>query len=136
MMDWAIQEAEALALPCFDLVPASPGDQPVAYWGGRRGDIPERSVGAVRSHKHLLSVDYTLWDDLGLKGRGPFALVLEELRDGDERAVTLPVRSARVADVAFPGAVPLKADPAVSLPPFEAVLLYGGPAVDGMDRLD
>jgi hypothetical protein len=130
MMEWAIQEAEALALPCFDLIPASRDEQPVAYWGGRRGDLPNKSAGAIRSSKHILSVDYTLWDVLGLKGRGPFAVELQELRDGDERAVTLPVRSARVADVTFSGAVPLKAVRSVSLPPLEAVLLCGGPAVD------
>ncbi len=129
-MDWAIREAEALALPCFDLVPASRGDQPVAYWGGRRGDLPEKSVGAIRSTEHLLSVDLSLWDALGLKGRYPFALALNELRDGDERAVAQEVRSASVTGVSFPGAVPLKAVQSISLPPMEAVLLYGGPAVD------
>lgn len=125
MMEWAIQEAQALALPCFDLVPASEGDQPVAHWGGQREDLPSRARGPIHSRHHILSVDGTLWDTLGLTGHGPFALVLEE-----SRAVTLPVRSARVADVAFPGAVPLKAVPSVSLPPLEALILYGGPAVD------
>jgi hypothetical protein len=130
MMEWVIQEAEALALPCFDLVPVSRGEQPVAYWGGRRGDRPNKSTGAIRSSKHILSVDLILWDALSLKGPYPFALELQELRDGGERAVTVPVRSARVDDVTFPGAVPLKSVRSVSLPPLEAVLLYGGPAVD------
>jgi hypothetical protein len=130
-MEWAIREAETLALPCYDLVPASRGDQVVAYWGGRRRDFPERPrAGAIRSSEHLLSVDSTVWDGLGLKGRGPFALVLQELREGGERAVTLPVSADHMADVTFAGAVPLKAVESVSLPPLEAVILYGGPAVD------
>ena len=132
MMEWAIQEAEALALPCFDLVPVSRGEQPVAYWGGTRSDLAKkpRGVGSILSREHLLSVDLTVWDALGLKGRGPFALFLDELREGGEQADTLPVNSARVAAVTFAGAVPLKAVESVSMPPIEAVLLYGGPAVD------
>lgn len=132
MWEWAIQEAEALALPCFDLVPASQGDQTVAYWGGTRSDIGKkpRGASAILSREHLLSIDLTIWDALGLKGRGPFALFLEELHEGCERAVTLPVNSASVAGVTFSEAVPLKAVPSISLPPWEAVLLHGSPAVD------
>lgn len=133
MWEWAIQEAEALALPCFDLVPASRGDQTVAYWGGTRSDFgrnPPRGAGGILSREHLLSIDFTLWDALGLKGRGPFALFLQELREFGERAEALSVNSASVAGVTFSEAIPLKAVPAVSLPPWEAVLLHGGPAVD------
>jgi hypothetical protein len=132
-MEWAIREAEALALPCYDLVPASQGDQVAAYWGGRRSDLPEElpaSVGAIRSRKHILSVDSTLFDALGLKGRGPFALAVKELRDGSERAVAMPVSSGDVTSIRFDGAVPLKAVESISLPPLEAVLLYGGPTAD------
>jgi hypothetical protein len=77
-----------------------------------------------------LSVDFTVWDALGLTGRGPFSLVLEEWRESGQRANTMPVRSASVSGVTFAGAIPLKAVESVSLPPLEAVLLYGGPAVD------
>ncbi len=133
MMEWAIREAEELTLPCFDLVPASQGDQVVAYWGGTRSDLaktPPRVGHAVLSRKHILSVDSTVWDALGLKGRGSFALALDEMRDRGERAVALPVDSASMAGLTFVGAVPLKAVESVSVPPLEAVLLYGGPAVD------
>ena len=83
MLDWAIREAESLALPCYDLEPASNGDVVSGYWGGTRSDLPENLpafVGAIRSTEHILSVDSAV-PALDLKGRGPFALSLEN----DER---------------------------------------------------
>lgn len=133
MLDWAIREAEALALPCYDLVPASRDDRVVAYWGGARSDLPKELpafVGAIRSREHILSVDSSIWAALRLEGRGPFALALEELDDDSERAIAMSVSSGDLARIDFVGATPLKAVPSVSLPPLEAVLLYGGPAVD------
>jgi len=132
MLDLLIREAEALALPCFDLVPAAGGDEAMAYWGGTRSDLPKVPpfVGAVRSTKHILSVDSTLWIALDLKGRGPFALAIQTMHDDSEQVIAFPVSSGTLAGISFEGAVPLQAVKSVSLPPLEAVLLYGGPAID------
>ena len=134
MLDLLIREAEALALPCFDLVPAAGGDEVMAYWGGTRSDLPETLpfVGAVLSTRHILSVDTTHWNALGLKGRGPFALAIQTMHDDSEHAVAFPVSSGTLAGISFEGAVPLQAVKSVSLPPLEAVLLYGGPAIDAL----
>lgn len=133
LLDLAVREAERLALPCFDLVPAAKGDPVIAYWGGTRSDLsgrPPKPRGAIQSIQHLLSVDAALWDQLGLIDRGPFALALDSLDDDSERAVARPVSTGSLQGVKFKGGVPLKAVESLSLPPIEAIMLYGGPAVD------
>jgi hypothetical protein len=140
-----IEESRALSLPCFDLVPAERGEQVVAHWGGRRSDLPERFpdfVGALKSLAHVLSIDQSLFDQLGLRGRGPLALSMVTTAEGDERLDHRNVSTGTLAGVLFEDSVPLTAKPATSLPPFEAILLYGGPAVQewlasqGLQRWD
>jgi hypothetical protein len=142
MLDLLIREAEALALPAYDLVPATSGEEVAAYWGGSRNDLPKKLVGAYKSRQHVLSVDSALWESLGLVGRGPFALVLDTTRDDSEQAHTIPVSSGSLTSITFDGATPLKAVRSLSLPPLEAIALYGSPAVDtwlkayGLNRWD
>ena len=131
-MDMLIKESESLALPCFDLVPARSGDPVVAYWGGRRSDLPEgfpAFVAALKSQRHVLSVDQSLYDQLGLCGRYPLALSVVTTAEGDERPDALNVSTGRIGEVTFEDSIPLTAKPAVSLPPLEALLLYGPPAI-------
>jgi hypothetical protein len=131
-MDSLIREAAALSLPCFDLVPAGRGDPVMAYWGGKRSDLPEafpKFVTAFKSQKHFLSVEQSLFDELGLQGRGPLALSLVTTAEDHERLDHVNVSTGKLSEVVFEDSVPLTAKPATSLPPFEAVLLYGGPAV-------
>lgn len=64
-MKTLIEESLKLSLPCFDLVPAEQGDPVVAYWGGRRSDLPEKFpefVAALKSQTHFLSVDQEVFD--------------------------------------------------------------------------
>ncbi len=135
MLDVLINEAKELALPCYDLIPASEGDEVLGHWSGKRSDLPEKFpsfVGAYKSRRHVLSVDATLFELLKLKGRGPFALTVDTRNDEDESevAAAIPTSSGTLANVTFEGTIPLKAVPAFSLPPLEAVLLYGGPNID------
>jgi hypothetical protein len=128
-MDLLIKESAALSLPCFDLVPAEDGDAVVAHWGGRRSDLPEeypKFVTALKSQAHFLSVEQSLFDQLGLKGRGPLALSMVTTAEGDERLHYVNVSTAKLSEVAFEDSVPLAARPTKSLPPLEALLLYGG----------
>ncbi len=127
-----MKESAALGLSCFDLVPAERGDPVVAHWGGRRSDLPEQFpefVTALKSQVHFLSVDQALFDQLGLQGRGPLALSMITTAENDERLDHVTVSTGKISEVAFEGSVPLTSKPAISLPPFEAILLYGGPAV-------
>lgn len=131
-MDVLLKESEALSLPCFDLVPAEKGDRVLAYWRGRRSDLPERfpkGVKAFEYQKHLLSVDQELFDQLGLQGRGPLALSMFTTTEDDEKLCNVNVSTANLSEVVFEDAVPLTAKPATSLPPLEALLLYGGAPV-------
>lgn len=131
-MEFLIKEAEALSLPCFDLVPAGKGDRVVAHWGGRRSDLPEEFpefVTALKYQKHFLSVEKELFDQLGLKGRGPLALSMITTAEDDERLQNVNVSTGKLGEVAFEDSIPLAAKPAISTPPLEAVLLYGGAAV-------
>ena len=129
-MDVLVKESAALSLPCFDLVPAERGEPIAAHWGGRRSDLPEEFpefVIALKSQAHLLSVDQELFDRLGLQGRGPLALSLVTTAEDDERLDNVNVSTGKLREVAFEDSVPLTAKPATSLPPLEALLLYGGP---------
>jgi len=131
-MDILLKESEALSLPCFDLAPAMRGDEVSAYWKGRRSDLPERfseGVIAFKYQKHFLSVDQKLFDQLGLQGRGPLALSMFTTAEGDEKLCNVNVSTGSVSEVTFEESIPLTAKPATSLPPLEALLLYGGAGV-------
>jgi hypothetical protein len=131
-MEAFARESEALSLPCFDLVPAERGDPVVGHWGGRRSDLPEEFpefVKALKSQAHFLSVDQELFDKLDLHGRGPLVLSTITTSDDDERLDPVNVPTAKLSEVVFDDSVPLTAKPATSLPPLEAVLLYGGSGV-------
>ncbi len=121
-----------MSLPCFDLIPAEQGDRIVAYWGGRRADLPEAFpdfVKAFRSQKHFLSVEQDLFDQLGLQGRGPLALSMVTTAEDDEKLQHVNVSTGNLSSVAFEDSTPLTAKPATSLPPLEALFLYGGASV-------
>ena len=131
-MDILLKESEALSLPCFDLVPAGKGDEVLAYWRGRRSDLPERfpkGVTAFKYQKHFLSVDQKLFDQLGLQGRGPLALSMFTTAEDNEKLCNVNVSTGNLSEITFKDSVALKAKPATSLPPLEALLLYGGAAV-------
>ncbi len=131
-MDALLKEAEAISLPCFDLVPAEKGDPISAYWGGRRADLPEKFppfVKALKSQTHLLSIDQELFQKIGIQGRGAFALSIVTTTEGKERPEAVNVENGPVSKIAFENSIPLTAKPMISLPPFEALLLYGGAAV-------
>jgi hypothetical protein len=127
-----IKESRALSLPCFDLVPAERGDPIVAHWGGRRSDLPEQLpdfVAALKSQAHFLSVDQSLFNQLGLRGRGPLGLSMVTTAEDNERLDRVTVSTGKLSEVEFEDSVQLTARPATSLPPLEALLLYGGPQV-------
>jgi len=131
-MDILLKEAQALSLPCFDLLPAERGDRVVAYWRGIRSDFDEvvpEFIKTIIAWEHILSVEQELFNRLGLHGRGPLALYNVTTDDGAERLEPRTVSTGNLSDVVFKGSIPLTAKPAVSLPPLEALLLYGGPAV-------
>lgn len=131
-MDLLIKESATLSLPCFDLVPAENSDPVVAHWGGRRSDLSEEFpefVTALKSQAHFLSVDQSLFDQLGLRGRGPLALSIITTAEDDERLGHASVSTGKLREVTFEDSVPLTARPANSLPPLQALLLYGGPSI-------
>src|SRR4051794_15244255 len=116
-IDALVKEAEALSLPCFDLVPAQKGDRIVAHWGGRRSDLPEKfpeSVKAWKSRKHLLSVDEELFKQLGLQGRGQFALVIYTNAANHEKPTAIHTSNPSFSAVVFEDSIPLAAKPATS----------------------
>lgn len=131
-MEILLKESEALSLPCFDLVPAEKGDRVVAHWGGRRSDLPEKFpefVKALKSQAHFLSVDQEVFDQLGLKGRGPLALSMITTAEDTERLDHVTVSTGKLNEVVFEDSIALTSKPAISLPPLEALMLYGGPTV-------
>ena len=132
-MEQLLKEAEALSLPCYDLVPAERGDRVVAHWGGKRSDLPEKLpvfVKAYTAQRHFLSVEQELFSQLGLRGRGPLALVMATTDEEDEVLQNVNVSTDKLGDVTFEDSVPLTARTMKSLPPLEALLLYGGSGVE------
>ncbi len=133
-MDLLLKEAKELSLPCFDLRPARKGDRVVAHWAGRRSDLPEKLpefVKAYKYQKHFLSVDQSLFDQLGLQGRGPLALCMATTAEDDEVLQHVNVSTGKLNEITFEGSIPLTAIPATAMPPLEALLLYGGPRIQG-----
>ena len=131
-MDLLISEAQALSLPCFDLVHAKPGDHIVGHWGGRRADLPgtfPSFVTALKSQRHLLSVDQSVFDQLGLVGRYPLAVSIVTTSAGEERPDARTVATGTLAGSSFEDTLPLTLRPALSIPPLEALILYGGRAI-------
>jgi hypothetical protein len=131
-MELLFKEAESLSLPCFDLVPAEGGEPVHAHWRGRRSDLPEEFpdfVTAFRNQEHILSVEQELFEKLGLRGRQPLALSMVTTAEGDEKLDYASVSTGNLREVVFEDSVALTAKPARSLPPFEALILYGGAAV-------
>lgn len=63
---------------------------------------------------------------MGLKGRGPLALSMITTVEDDERLHYANVSTDKLREVIFEDSVPLTSKPAISLPPLEALLLYGG----------
>lgn len=127
-----VKESATLNLPCFDLVPAERGDLVVAHWGGRRSDLPEKFpefVKAFKSQTHFLSIDQALFNQLDLQGRGPLTLSKVTTAEDDEKLHSVYVSTGKINEVAFIDSIPLTAKPAISVPPFEAVLLYGNSKV-------
>ena len=131
-MELLINESASLSLPCFDLVPAASGEPVVAHWGGRRSDLPEQFpefVTQLKSQAHFLSVDQALFDQLGLQGRAPLALSMITTAEDNERLDHVNVSTGKISEVTFEDSVALTSRPAISLPPFDAILLYGGPVI-------
>jgi hypothetical protein len=131
-MEELLKEAEALSLPCFDLIPAEEGDQIVAHWGGQRSDLPEKLppfVKAFKSQRHFLSVEQELFDKIALQGRGPLALAMVTTDEDDEVLHHVTVSSGKLSEIIFENSIPLAARFTKSMPPLEALLLYGGQKV-------
>src|SRR5262249_16737115 len=104
-----------------------------AHWGGRRSDLPEKFpdfVTAFKSQAHFLSIDQSIFEQLGLKGRGPLALSMVTTAKNVDVLQNVNVSTGKLSEVRFEDSIPLPAKSAVSLPPLEAVLLYGGKAVE------
>jgi hypothetical protein len=103
-------------------VPVERGDTVVAHWGGRRSDLPEeypKFVTALKSQAHFLSVEQALFEQLGLRGRGPLALSMVTTAEDDERLDHVNVSTGKLTEVVFEGSVPLTAKPTVRPGPGE-----------------
>lgn len=125
-LDDLVAQAQFLARPCVSLSEMGTGAV-AGYWGGERSDFPNAvppSATALRSYRHLVTVDAAWLDRVGIDGEnGSIGLRLVETADG--RTCTGMLRSpAPFAAIECDG-LPLFAAMEVSLPPFAAICLYG-----------
>jgi hypothetical protein len=125
-----IAEGEALARAC-SLLGEKPTDRVGAYWNGERGDRPNSvppTATAVRSQQHIITIDKTLMNDLGMKSRySPGLFEVDYVGRGDRPSVEVDETEFR--DIPFTG-IRLYATAGTSFPPFEAICLYGSGKVE------
>jgi hypothetical protein len=125
-----VRMGESIQRPCYCLHEAGPGEPVVAYWGGSRSDIPESFPPVVTrfsSRRHILSFDYRLAEDIGIRYHSGyhFALMAWTWKEGGEVARDEQVKSLSVSEVTFCDSVPLTARQRISFPPLQALCLYG-----------
>ncbi len=129
-IDELIAAGETLSRQCFALGAEKAGNI-VGYWRGERADYPNSvppEATAIRSWQHVLTIDTELLAAVGIVEHLPaigFAMV-ESIR-GDSAGRILP-STVGISELQCEGD-PLYAHPYRSLPPFEALCLYGGDAI-------
>jgi hypothetical protein len=124
--DAIIAEGERLARPCLLLEEAPNPAGVVAYWGGRgRHGYPGRA-----DDRHRITFDCGWLADHGVRVRGSVGAYQVDARWHWPVPLYLDRTPAPLADLRLEGGVLLFGRAAVSLPPVEAVCLYGGPAVE------
>lgn len=132
MIELLKSEAERLAREVF-ILNETPNDRGVVgYWGGVRADLPNevsRRAVALKSRKHLFSVDEDLLSELDLSTRGAVAVFEYALANGG--------RAFRVHDEGKPLAreyecsgIPLYAYRDKCVPPFDALCLFGSREIE------
>lgn len=125
-VDDLLAEAEALARPCY-LLGASGTGQVAGFWGGERADRPNAvppEATALQSIRHIMTVDARLLNELGLRTPAPSIGFAEVVTKTGHISHRILHSDTECADLSCDG-LPLYATPAISLPPFEALCLYG-----------
>ena len=113
-----VAAAEAIQLPCVDLVEAEAGANVVAHWGGSRSDFPEkfpREVTQFTARRHIISFDWALVQKLGIEAHYPFAVTEWTRANGETILRDENIRPGGTP-VKYVGAVELSAREAVSFP--------------------
>jgi hypothetical protein len=125
-----IEEGESLVRPCF-LLTGAPSARLGGFWGGERRDKPNAlppEATALRSLRHIITIDKTLLTDLSLSSTAPLSLFVAKHIDGNESYRIERAPLPHFEEISCTGE-PLYAVRAESFPPIEAVCLYGGPRV-------
>jgi hypothetical protein len=130
-LDDLIAEGESLVRPCF-LLTGSPSGRLGGYWGGVRRDKPNAvppEATAVRSLRHIITIDKNLSAELSLPSAAPLSLFETKFVDGRETYLIERLPLPHFEEISCTG-VPLYAVRAESFPPIEAVCLYGSARVE------
>src|SRR5258708_10806717 len=125
-LDDLIAEGESLVRPCFVLT-GSPSARLGGFWGGERGDKPNAlppEATALKSLRHIITVDKALPAELGLPSVAPLSLFEARHVDGNESFRIEREPLPHFEEISCTGE-PLYAMPAESFTPMDAVCLYG-----------
>src|SRR5438093_760514 len=116
-----IEVGRGLARPCLYLADEGEGREAVAVWGGR-GLVPA----PPGPYRHWLTLSGPALAEAGIGGLTGRLSVYTDEEGGRDGAVVADGSESLVASV---GGVPLFGRKSLSLPPVEAVFLYGPPSV-------
>ncbi len=126
-----IAEGESLVRPCF-LLTGSPSGRLAGFWGGERRDklnaLPPEAT-ALRSLRHIVTVDSALLAELGLVSTASLSLFVAKHVNGNESYRIEREPLPHFEEISCTGE-PLYAVRGDSFPPIEAVCLYGGARVE------
>jgi hypothetical protein len=129
-LDDLIAEGESLIRPCF-LLTVSPSARLGGFWGGERRDKPNAlppAATALRSLRHIVTIDRTLLAELGLPSTAPLSLFEAKHVDGNESHRIERAPLPHFDEISCTGQ-PLYAVRGESFPPIDAVCLYGSARV-------
>lgn len=132
-----IAEGERLARPCLFLDESPAPSGVVAYWRGYRVGYRGRD-----DDRHRVTLDCEWLSRHGVRVQGSVGVYDVDRRWRWPVPVNLDRLHAPLAELRMEGGVSLYGREMTSLPPVEALCLYGGPAVaewlaaEGLDRTD
>jgi len=131
--DQLIAEGDAIAKKCFLLIPEVSGPV-VGYWGGTRSDIPDSfpeitnsrptKLARYTSRRHVMSIDDSLLNLLGIDRLGPVGLFEWESTDKNHQLNVDRDPRRHFKNFTCSG-LPLYAIESRSFPPVEALCLHG-----------
>lgn len=133
-LDLLIAEAERIAKPSLLLTEEPANTGIIAYWGGN-GSPSDRSPNARPGDSHRITLDTKWLAAQGIKIDG--ALSVFEVDCSWNRPLPIQLNNhpgVSLSTLSITDGIPLYGHETMSLPPLQALCLYGGPSIESWLR--